>query len=44
MEVEKEGEVVFGGGFDPYAIYVWSYRTGKIIDVIEGHSGPINYL
>ena len=28
LDVEKEGELVFAGGQDPYSVYVWSYRTG----------------
>lgn len=34
LEVEENGEIVFGGGFDPYSIYFWSYVTGKIIDIL----------
>lgn len=42
--MEEEGEVVFAGGFDPYAIYLWSSYTGKIIDVIKTHQGPVSHL
>lgn len=37
MDVEKEGECIFGGGFDPFEINIWSYKTGKLIDIISGH-------
>ena len=44
LEVEDEGEIIFAGGFDPYSIYLWSYITGKLIDVFTGHQGPISHL
>ena len=44
MDVEKEGECIFAGGFDPFNVYVWSYRTGKLIDVVEGQEGPISHI
>lgn len=37
LDVEENGEIVFAGGFDPYCVYVWSFQTGKIIDVLQGH-------
>ena len=44
LEVEEEGEIIFAGGFDPYCIYVWSSYTGKIVDVIQGHQGPLSQI
>lgn len=44
LEVEEEGEIIFAGGFDPYSIYLWSYISGKLIDVFTGHQGPISHL
>lgn len=44
LEVEEEGEIIFAGGFDPYNIYLWSFKTGKLVDVFSGHSAPISHL
>jgi len=44
MDLEKEGECIFGGGFDPFNVYIWSYRTGKLIDIVEGAEGPISHI
>lgn len=44
LDVEQNGEVIFAGGVDPYQIYIWSFYTGKIIDIITGHQGPVNHM
>lgn len=44
LAVERKGELVFCGGFDPYQINVWSYKTGKIIETLELHTAPISHL
>ncbi len=41
MDIEFEGECIFAGGFDPYSVYIWSYRNGKLLDIFDGHLGPI---
>jgi len=35
-------DIVCAGAFDPYDIYMWSIRTGDLIDVLSGHTGPIS--
>ena len=32
------------GAADPFNIYIWSLRTGKLLDVLTGHQGPISSL
>jgi periodic tryptophan protein 2 len=44
MDVEKEGEIIFAGGIDPFNVYIWSYRTGKLVDMLEGYEGPISKI
>ena len=44
LDVEKEGEVIFLGGFDPYSIYLFSYKTGKCLDILNIHTEPISFL
>lgn len=37
-------DIVCAGAFDPYDIYMWSLRTGDLLDVLTGHTGPISCL
>lgn len=32
------------GAASPFAIYIWSLRTGKLLDTLTGHEGPISAL
>ena len=41
---DEGGEIVAAGGFDPFNIYIWSLQTGKLLDVLSGHEGPISSL
>ena len=29
------------GALEPFEIYVWSLRTGMLLDAIAGHDGPV---
>ena len=44
VAVDAAGELVAAGGADPFNIYVWSLATGKLLDVLAGHEGPIPCL
>lgn len=44
VAVDHIGEIVCAGAVDPYSIYVWNLKTGDIIDILSGHSGPISCL
>ncbi|PLW11233.1 hypothetical protein PCANC_10423 [Puccinia coronata f. sp. avenae] len=45
LAVDPSAEVVVGGGVgDGFEIYVWSVQTGKIVDILTGHEGPISSL
>jgi len=44
MAVDKSGEVVCAGSAEPFRICVWSVQTGKLTDVLTGHSGPVSSL
>lgn len=44
LEVEKDGEIVIGSGVDPYEIYVWSLKTGQIVEVLSNHMSPVHLL
>lgn len=44
MGTDNSGEIVVAGGLDPFEIYVWSLQTGRLLDVLGGHTGPISAL
>ena len=29
---------------EPFQVYLWSLRTGRCLDVLCGHEGPVSYL
>jgi periodic tryptophan protein 2 len=41
LDVDKSGEIVVAGSSDPFHIYVWNLQTGKLMDILTGHEGPI---
>jgi len=44
LAVDSAGEIVCAGAMDPFQIYVWSLQTGRMLDVLSGHEGPIACL
>jgi periodic tryptophan protein 2 len=44
LAVDSSGEIVCAGALDPFQIYVWALQTGRLIDVLSGHEGPIACL
>lgn len=44
LAVDGAGEVVCAGALDPAQIYLWSLQTGRLLDVLSGHEGPISSL
>lgn len=41
LAVDPSGEIVTAGSMDPFHIYSWNLQTGKLLDVMTGHSGPV---
>ncbi|XP_030559766.1 periodic tryptophan protein 2 homolog [Drosophila novamexicana] len=41
VAVDYSGELVVAGGQDVFEIYLWSIKTGKLLEVISGHEGPV---
>jgi periodic tryptophan protein 2 len=41
VAADPSGEVVCAGTLDPFNIYVWSLQTGKLLEILAGHEGPI---
>ncbi|BGP02615.1 putative WD repeat protein [Rhodotorula toruloides ATCC 204091] len=45
LAVDPSGEIVCAGGAgDGFEIYMWSTQTGKLIDILAGHEGPVSAL
>ncbi|GMK57030.1 hypothetical protein CspeluHIS016_0308700 [Cutaneotrichosporon spelunceum] len=44
LAVDPSGEVVAAGSLDSYEIYLWSVQTGKLLDILSGHSAPVSGL
>lgn len=34
-------QVICAGSLDTFQVYVWSVRTGRLLDVLAGHEGPV---
>lgn len=44
LAVDPSGEVVCAGSADTFEIYMWSVQTGKLLDILSGHEGPVSGL
>ena len=44
IAVDPAGEVLVAGTMDPFHIYSWNLQSGKLLDILTGHVGPISSL
>ncbi|GLC52693.1 hypothetical protein PLESTB_000658000 [Pleodorina starrii] len=44
VAVDPGGEVVVAGTLDTFQVCVWSLKTGRLLDVLSGHEGPVTGL
>ncbi|KAH9941703.1 WD40 repeat-like protein [Epithele typhae] len=44
LAVDPSGEVIAAGSTDSFEVFLWSVQTGKLLDVLTGHEGPISTL
>lgn len=44
LAVDPSGEVVAAGSTDSFEVFLWSVQTGKLLDILTGHDGPISSL
>ena len=42
--IDFTGEIISAGSLETYSIYIWSLKTGDLIDTLTGHSSPISTL
>ncbi|KAI0266497.1 WD repeat protein [Gloeopeniophorella convolvens] len=44
LAVDPSGEVITAGSSDSFEVFLWSVQTGKLLDILSGHEGPISSL
>lgn len=44
LAVDPSGEVVCAGSQDTFEVVVWSVKTGRLLDILAGHEGPVASL
>jgi len=44
LSVDSSGDLIAAGGQDVFEIYLWSLTTGRLVDVLTGHEGPVASL
>lgn len=45
LAVEPNGEVICAGGTaDSFDVFLWNVQTGKLLDVLNGHEGPVSSM
>lgn len=44
VAIDPSGELIAAGSSTDFSVYVWSLQTGKLLDVLDGHEGPVTTL
>ncbi|XP_005742319.1 PWP2 small subunit processome component [Pundamilia nyererei] len=44
LAVDASGELVSAGAQDSFEIFLWSMQTGRLLEVLAGHEGPVSCL
>jgi len=44
LAIDTSGEIVAAGTAETFDIYLWNLQTGKVLDVLSGHAGPVSSL
>ncbi|KAM4111379.1 hypothetical protein ACJW30_05G063200 [Castanea mollissima] len=44
LAADQSGEVICAGTLDSFEIFVWSMKTGRLLDVLSVHEGPVHGL
>ena len=44
LAIDSSGEIICAGSLDPYNVYIWSLRTGQLMESLSGHTAPISSL
>ena len=41
VSVDSSGDLIGAGGKDVFEVYLWSLKTGRLVEVLGGHEGPV---
>jgi periodic tryptophan protein 2 len=41
LAVDPSGDIIVAGSKDTFEIFVWSLKTGKLLDILAAHEGPV---
>lgn len=44
LSIDVSGDLVAAGAQDTFDVYLWSLQTGKLLEVLSGHEGPVSSL
>ncbi|KAK6486703.1 PWP2 small subunit processome component [Huso huso] len=44
LAIDASGEIVSAGSQGSFEVYIWSMQTGRLLEVLAGHEGPISNL
>uniref|UniRef100_A0A8C6SFH2 PWP2 small subunit processome component n=1 Tax=Neogobius melanostomus TaxID=47308 RepID=A0A8C6SFH2_9GOBI len=44
LAVDVSGELVSAGAQDSFEIFLWSMQTGRLLEILGGHEGPVSSL
>ncbi|KAI4379281.1 hypothetical protein MLD38_005599 [Melastoma candidum] len=44
LTADQSGEIICAGTLDSFEIFVWSMKTGRLLDILSGHEGPVHGL
>ncbi|XP_077422157.1 PWP2 small subunit processome component [Vanacampus margaritifer] len=44
LAVDVSGELVSAGAQDSFEIFLWSMQTGRLLEILGGHEGPVSCL
>lgn len=44
VSVDSSGQIVCSGSKDTFQMFLWSMRTGQLLDILSGHEGPVSGL
>eukprot|EP00124_Ichthyophonus_hoferi_P002564 Ihof_evm3s179 gene=Ihof_evmTU3s179 len=44
LALDPSGEMVCAGSFDSFEIFVWNVQTGRLLEMLAGHEGPVTCL
>jgi len=42
ITVDSSGDMIASGGQDVFEIYLWSLTTGRLVEILSGHEGPVS--